>query len=440
MRRLLPILLIPALLALAPPAQADPVFSVMTPAETVASRTDRRPLAGGVHDPAAGVTFISWSGVNADTYVQAYDHASGGWTPPKLVAGGEADPHNYPTMVLADDGHLLIFRGMHNSRTVLSRAPGAHSLEGDWTHTELPEGDAASYPMPVKTARGTLVLFYRETTRELDPGAPTDFRPMKYLISRDNGRTWKNSVQLTGKEFAFGSKGRADHMDEVYVGQMRYEPGSLGRPERVHIVYTLAGGGPDQHLHDYYHRNIYYAWFNPASLRFHAADGRDLGTQVDDAEQEQYLKVADTPLERPAGLKSPDYIQQVGFGADGKPFVLWFQFGRTGDPLDHVARWTGSAWETRQVANGLRTREIEPAGRGSWRVYATRDGKPDIETYLLSGLDWRPEAVIPTPKPVQRVEVITNFRDPARILATGASSAREVSVADGDIYVVGTPN
>ncbi|WP_020667060.1 hypothetical protein [Amycolatopsis nigrescens] len=45
--------------------------------------------------------------------------------------------------------------------------------------------------------------------------------------------------------------------------------------------------------------------------------------------------------------------------------------------------------------------------------------------------------MIRTPKPVQRVEVITGFRDPARILATGAASDRDVSVADGDIYVAG---
>jgi hypothetical protein len=38
---------------------------------------------------------------------------------------------------------------------------------------------------------------------------------------------------------------------------------------------------------------------------------------------------------------------------------------------------------------------------------------------------------------VQRIEVIDGYRDPARILATGASSAREVAVADGDIYVAG---
>lgn len=440
MRGLLCALIAAGLVIPVPPAAAEPsekaAFEVMTPASTAASRTDRRPNAGGIFDPVARKTFISWSGKAADTYVQAYDHRTGVWTAPKKIADGESDPHNYPTMLLAGDGHLLIFRGMHNKRTVLSRAPLAHSLDGTWTDVEVPEGPAASYPMPVKTVDGTLFLFYRETTKELDPAADSDFRPMKYLVSRDHGKTWTNSVRLTGKQWAFGSLGRADHMDEIYVGQLRYLP-STGR---IQFVYTLAGGGPAQHKHDVYHRNVYYLSFDVRTLRFFSAAGHDLGTQVDDAEQERYLKVVETPLELPGGLKSPDYILQVGTQRDGKPFVTWFQFDAAGSPRDFAGAWNGRNWEVREVANGLRLREIEQLDRGTWRVYATRDGKPDMETFLLeNGRTWRPETVIITPKPVQRVEVITGFRDPARILATGASSARDVSVADGDIYVAGAP-
>ncbi|MEV7554858.1 BNR-4 repeat-containing protein [Amycolatopsis sp. NPDC089917] len=440
MRGLLCALVMAGLVIPVPQAAAEPpdkaAFEVMTPASAVASRTDRRPTAGGVFDPVARKTFISWSGKAADTYVQAYDHRTGAWTAPKKIADGESDPHNYPTMLLAGDGHLLIFRGMHNTRTVISRAPLAHSLDGTWTDTEVPEGDSASYPMPVKTVDSTLFLFYRETTGELDPKTNTDFRPMKYIVSRDHGKTWKNSVQLTGKQWAFGSLGRADHMDEIYVGQLRYLPSS----GRIQFVYTLAGGGPEQHKHDVYHRNVYFLSFDVRTLRFHSASGRDLGTQVDDIEQERYLKVADTPLELPGGLKSPDYILQTGTRRDGKPFVTWFQFDAAGSPRDFAGAWNGRNWEVREVASGLRLREIEQVDSGTWRVYGTRDGKPGIETFLLgNGRVWKPETLITTAKPVQRVEVIAGFRDPARILATGASSARDVSVADGDIYVAGAP-
>ena len=45
--------------------------------------------------------------------------------------------------------------------------------------------------------------------------------------------------------------------------------------------------------------------------------------------------------------------------------------------------------------------------------------------------------MIPTAKPVQRVEVVANFRDPARAIFSGASSQRDVAIADGDISVAG---
>ncbi|MBP2321555.1 hypothetical protein JOF56_001940 [Kibdelosporangium banguiense] len=424
------------MVTLAPGAEAAaPEFDVMTAASGVASRSDRRPVAGGVYDRRADSTFISWSGKDADTYVQAYDHRRKAWSAPKFIAVGESDSHNYPTMVQADDGHVLVVRGMHNTATVISRSARPHSIDGDWTTVEVPQGKAASYPMPFKAADGSLFVFYRETTRDIDKVTPSDTRPMKYLVSKDNGLTWKNSVELTGQPFAIGSTARADNLNEIYIGQLRQDP----LTGLVHISYTLAGGGPTQHVHDFYHRNIYYAVFNPANLHFYSAAWRDLGTQIDDADQETYLKVADTPLERPMGtLKSPDYIQQVG-GAFGRPFVLWFSYDNTtGTTLNQASVWNGRAWETKQVFSGIRTREIERVNLATWRVYATRDGQPNIETYLLTfGKDWRAESVITTPKPVQRIEVIGDFRDPARILASGASSAREVSVADGDIYVAG---
>ncbi len=130
MRRLL-CALIPLLAAgLVTPVSeaAEAEFEVMTPASTVASRTDRRPNAGTTYDPVARKTFISWSGKAADTHVQAYDHRTGVWTAPKKIADGESDPHNDPTMLLAGDGHLLIFLGMHNTHRDQPRA--ARSFAG----------------------------------------------------------------------------------------------------------------------------------------------------------------------------------------------------------------------------------------------------------------------------------------------------------------------
>jgi hypothetical protein len=429
-----PLLLLTVLQA---PAHATPErdqgFTVQVPATSVAARSDRRPVAGGVYDPTAKKTFVSWAGKAEDNFVQAYDHRTAAWSTPVMVGSGDSDSHNYPTMVQTRDGHLLVFRGMHNVELRMSRSPEAHSAEGQWAETLISK-NAATYPMPFVTSDGTVYVFFRETSRDIHPEVPTDTRPMQYVVSKDNGLTWKTSTELTGQPWVIGSTSRADNMNEIYIGQLRQE-----RDGRVRIVYTLAGGGTEGHLHDRYHRNIYYAWFNPRNLHFYSVTGRDLGTQIDDADQEKYLKVADTPLMLPNAVKSPDYIQLVGTTLGQRPFLLWFSGDDAGGPLhNYLSRWTGSRWETKEVARGLRTREMEPLSPTTWRVYATEDGKPNVNTYTVRlGRDWQAETVIPTAKPVQRVELIDGFRDPVRVLLSGASSARDVAIADGDISVAG---
>lgn len=428
---LLPLVAVPSANATAD-VQGKAEFAVTTTATNVAARSDRRPVAGGVFDKKVNRTFISWAGQYEDSYVQSYDHRKSTWSAPNRIADGASDAHNYPTMVQAGDGHLLVFRGMHNIELRMSRSPRPHSADGVWEETLISK-NAATYPMPFVTRDGTIYVFYRETTRDLDGTTPTDTRPMLYVVSKDNGRTWKTSTELTGDRFAIGSTARADNMNEIYIGQLRQEGNG-----RVRIVYTLAGGGPEGNKHDRYHRNIYYTWFDPQNRHFYSAGGLDLGTQIDDADQEKHLKVAETPLTLPNNVKSPDYIQQVGTTL-GRPFLLWFMGDEAGGPLrNHLSTWNGRKWETKEVARGLRTREVEPVDLLTWRVYATEDGKPNVNTYLVRlGRSWSPETVIPTAKPVQRVEVVENFRDPARAIFSGASSNRDVAIADGDIHVAG---
>ncbi|WP_433727325.1 BNR-4 repeat-containing protein [Actinoplanes sp. CA-051413] len=431
-----------SVLAVATPAQAVPPRpDLMTPVTAVAARSDRRPVAGGVHDAAVGRTFISWAGQYEDNYVQSYEHRTGTWSDPVRVAGGDNDSHNYPTMIQAADGHLLVFRGLHNRELWVARSPRPHSIEGTWTDVNIAEGLGATYPMPFRTADGTIFVFFRETAGDFDPAFPTDTRPMKYVRSTDDGRTWQSSTTLTGDRWAIAPLNRPDNMNEIYLGQLRYEPATLLHRERVGIVYTLAGGGPEGHLHDRYHRNIYYTAFDPGSLTFRSAAGRSLGTSIDDADQEAHLKVVETPLQT-VNPRSPDYINLVGTTLGVAPFVVWMQLDAAGVVHTHTGTWAGlGGWRTREVATGVRVRDMEPAGPASWRIYATpADGTPGIGVYrLTAGSFWRYETTIATPKPVQRIEVIDGRRDPAWILATGASSARDVAVADGDIYVAGRP-
>ncbi|MFI7600195.1 BNR-4 repeat-containing protein [Actinoplanes sp. NPDC049681] len=433
------------LAALPAPARADhgarrPPMSVTTVATGVAARTDRRPTNGGVYDPQARKTFISWAGQYEDNYVQAYDHRTATWSAPVKVADGGNDTHNYPTLIQAADGHLLVFRGMHNRELWYARSPQPHSIEGAWTDTQIPEGLGATYPMVFRTDAGAIFVFVRETAGDLDDRYPTDFRPMKYVRSTDDGRTWQSCEQLTGQRWAIAPQTRTDNMNEVYIGQLRHEPAAPGRPERVDIVYTLAGGGPEGHLHDRYHRNLYHVRFSPGDLHFRSADGADLGVGIDDADQEQHLRVVETPLQA-TNPRSPDYIQLVGSTAGGlTPFVVWMQLDEAGAVHTYTAVRTPSGWQRREVAAGLRVRDMERVDPLTWRVYATSTDPAvtAVSTHLLhAGRIWRDETTIPVARAVQRIEVVDGYRDPARLVLSGASSARPADVADGDISVAG---
>jgi hypothetical protein len=421
-----------------------------TIAANVAVRSDRRAMGGGVYDPVVQKTFVCWMGKNSDSYVQAYDHRTGAWSLPKRVGGSFPDPHNYPNIVQADDGRLLVFHGSHNSGQQLATAPTPHSIDGEWTDREMPEAPGSTYPMPVKAANGDIFVFFRETTRDVFPDDPTKFsddRPIQYIVSTDDGRTWKTSKELTGKPFILGSVGRPDNMNEVYLGQIRATPRQGRTPERFHMVWTLAGGGPGVHDHDRYHRNLYYAYFQPSNRHFYSVTGADLGTDLDGDEMENSTKALHTELVRAKPLsRDIGYTHLVRLLPSGRP-VLVFNRQEGDTTVITSARWMGRYWVfspgPRSGAYNGPLLDMEPY-RNGMRVYvatpaaSAATAPTGIRTYLLrQGADWVEDQFIWTLGPIQRADVIPNHRDPVRLVVTGQSSTADQALADGHIHVVG---
>lgn len=90
--------------------------------------------------------------------------------------------------------------------------------------------------MPLVSADGDIYVLYRKTSDRVDKTLDNDVRPLLYVKSTDNGATWENSQTLTGERFAIGSTNRPDNLDEIYVGQITYEPATADRAERFHLV------------------------------------------------------------------------------------------------------------------------------------------------------------------------------------------------------------
>ena len=226
----------------------------------------------------------------------------------------------------------------------------------------------ASYPMPVVADNGVMYLFYRETSQYVSRSDLTDDRPLKLLNSTDSGATWTDLGYVIRTD-------RIDNLDEIYVGQIRHEHAQGSVPEQFLVVWTIAGGGPGNHAHDVYHRNMYYASFRPSTQHFYSADGTDLGTSIDTGEAETRCKVYDTGS--PSGL-DVSYMNLVHADDDGKPIVVW---NWSAADRAKASKWTGSSWRTTDVPATFAF-DIEKAGPDAFKVYKKTSG--DLEILLTT--------------------------------------------------------
>ena len=262
-------------------AQSSTLFKI---SEDAGIQTDRRPISIGFYDSVSNKTFVSWMGSYSSAVVKAFDHKSKTWSADKVVGISPfADSHNYPGLIQAKNGKLLLFYGCHNSVLRISSSPEPNSIEGTWNDIDLIEAQGASYPVPIVLEDGTIFCFYRITMNLVYPssGYPVDYRPLAFVKSTDNGETWGTPVKF------IDNYPRPDNLCEIYTGKISYQPRSDSVSERFHIAWSLAGGGPGHHQHGLYRRNVYYSYMEVSNEHFFDIEGNDLGKDINNMEAER---------------------------------------------------------------------------------------------------------------------------------------------------------
>lgn len=426
-----------ATLALGSAVQADDPAVLQGPRGTLVAQTtatharvhsDRRPMGAGLYDAGTDTTWISWMGKDSDAYVQDYSHKSGRWGTPVKVGSSYRDKHNYPVMVQADDGTLLAFHGAHNSPLRLS----TRAADGTWSDRSL--GDVApyhaSYPKALKAPNGDIYVFFRDTLKEDDSTKFTDDRPMQYLVSSDNGKTFTSSGELTGHPYILGSE-RADNMDEVYVAEITESGG------KFHWLWTMAGGGsPEVHGHGTQIHDVFYAVFDPATRHFSTAAGEDLGDQLD---QDEMLTKAIVWKSNRALLHGTGFTHSVQVLADGKPVIVFYDNQTGGQRAWLTAgRWNGHAWEFTRLTQEYGLLDSEKIGPNTLRVYTTRGSESGITTFTLDqGRSWAQEQYIWTDTKLQKGNVIEGGKDPVRMVAETNTGTTDQTIQTGNVYAVG---
>jgi len=301
------------------------------------SKTCRRPMATGVYDATAEKLYVCWSGPAMRPQVAVFDQQSR-----KIIAvrdleipNSSSDDHDYPHIIQSSDGRLHVFYSRHNRSLFQVTAPEPHSINGQWTTREIGSRLQATYPMPISSSSGALYVFYRVTKE------PTDYRPLAYVRSTDNGKTWSKPIPAIDH----GKTRRTDHLDEIYVGAFTHARTANRLGELFQCTWTLAGGGPKQHKHNVYHKNMYHAYFRPSDGHWLSAAGSDLGTLIDDSIAEKHCKVFDSGAIH--GMKKVREPQDVGYiskalsASDGHPVVVFFDGKRRAIA---IGRWTGTQW------------------------------------------------------------------------------------------------
>jgi hypothetical protein len=388
--------------------------------------TDRRPISVGFYDSAVNKTFISWMGSYSDAVVKAYDHTSQKWSDDKIVGESPfADSHNYPGMVQMNDGRILVVYGCHNSVMRVTTSPMPSSIDGKWNDGDLAGAQGASYPVPIVTSDGTIYCFYRITMRNIYPNEsfPTDYRPYGFVKSTDNGNTWELAVKF------IDNYPRSDNLCEIYNGKISYQAAGDSTSERIHIAWSISGGGPDNHQHGLYRRHVYYAYLDPSNYHLYDIKGNDLGLEIDDSEAETFCKVISTGT--PPEGEQVGYQTSVHFNDNGTPLIIYQHEGLK------CAYWSGSVWSVSTISSqSSEPREIEKIGEIAFRVYRTSGSSVYVYKTSDGGINWEQEDRIITPAPVRRCYVINNYHDDVKLLLSEAvEDGNNVGIASRDVFI-----
>ncbi len=358
-----------------------------------ASSDCRRPMAVGYS--THNETFFTWSGPDMRPQVAQYNNKTSACIVKDLGPiqpnNGYYDFHDYTHLIRTSDDHLIIFYSNHSQKLWQLRSPMVNSIEGEWEKSEIrgitDKSIRATYPMPIVTNTGDILVFYRVTTNV------SDYRPLAYIKSTDHGRTWsepKPAIDFLNT--------RPDHLNEIYIGRMIYD----AKSNRILMSWTLAGGGPHAHKHDIYHKDIFYAAFDPSTMRFYAADGTDLGPYIEDEEARKRCLVYDSGSLDQAEKQHVDYKPLVQLDPKtGFPIIIFYDEIKKQTIL---ARWNGKLWETMRAP--FRARDFTVTEDGNLRALVSQGTEVRVYDSSNSGAKWSNIKSVTTPYNMDRILAI----------------------------------
>lgn len=281
-------------------------------------------------------TYLCYLGgpTGRDVVAAAYDHETRSFSTTVVDEAFSADDHTNPSLVVRNDGRILLFWTGHNGGQLhYAVSSDPESVASFGTRRSL-EQDSVTYPNPVRspTDPEELYLFYRDRTYTHDAtndeyGYVGD-GDVYYRVSTDDGLTWSDQTRIVVPP------------DGHY--SMYFVPARGGGA--IHFCFTDAERGGDAPKW-----NVMYARFRDG--RFHAADGRRIA-----GPDELPLERADLDVVYDSGAEGNHYawVWDVAVDDDGDPVVAYATFPSTLEHEYRYARWDDGRWRDFHLANAGR--------------------------------------------------------------------------------------
>ena len=362
------------------------VSSAVTADEKIGDNSVYQFKGEPIRDVDFGKTYLTWLGKTGDINAREYDNTDGTWypaldEPPKIIKEFTRDPpdrHNYASVVVAPDGHLVVFQTDHLTESdgyaiMVYKSPQPGTIEGTWSSQELWDGvNQPSYPTMVR-AGDSIYLFIRRRVESVH-------RVWQFSKSTDSGRIWSEPRTIidTG-ELEDGQVGyQPEGFDEVYaVGRKYFDEAN----HRIPISWHLAGDG----RHNKFNRNMYVAYLDTRDDQMYSPNGMPLGDFIDLAEMNsaatKCLVEATPPLRGKYTGGLVDFVHQVSFDDDGK-FLVAYNFMDEPDEVQRLryGKWTGTSWTVGSIeeaplsANPIRISSmVKIPGSDAFRVTVVED-------------------------------------------------------------------
>jgi hypothetical protein len=231
-----------------------------------------RHMAKAVYDKELNTTVATYTGSDNMAWIVAVSHETGDTFSMRVgsLPSGIPDMHSYSVICQSGDGTFLVFYADQRGSVIrMARSNKPHDYKS-WTDVSL--GFRGQYPMPMVTNEGDVYLIWGFIPKSAkDVPKYGTYRPEYLSISKDNGITWTTRPFMTSYQYV-------SQLNEFFLNQIIANEDNT----KWYTAWTMGGGiAPTGPLHDYFHANVYAAYYMPSTDKWYSCQGVEIGSIMD---------------------------------------------------------------------------------------------------------------------------------------------------------------